>query len=198
MTMEKERPVATEPKRSAAQRVAEAARQLFRKQGIHATGVEEVCRLAGTTKMGLYRSYPSKDALVESLIRETCQQSRAEAEQALADVPAADRPAAYLRLAASRVRDSSYRCCAIGQVLVEFPDPDHPVRRVADSQRRTLEEGLERLCADAGYTDPAELGRGLLLLMEGASAAAAYMGGEMAAQALENAGMALLEKARAT
>ena len=61
--------VAAKPK--AAERIQEAARELFERQGIRATGVEEVCRVAGATKMSLYRAYPSKDALVAAILRGT-------------------------------------------------------------------------------------------------------------------------------
>ena len=59
--------VAAKPK--AAERIQEAARELFERQGIRATGVEEVCRVAGATKMSLYRAYPSKDALIFAIVR---------------------------------------------------------------------------------------------------------------------------------
>src|SRR5918993_61850 len=52
----------------AAQRVHDAAKDLFYRQGIRATGVEEVCRAARATKMSLYRAYPSKDALVAAIL----------------------------------------------------------------------------------------------------------------------------------
>ena len=41
---------------------------LFERQGIRATGVEEVCRVAEATKMSLYRTFPSKDALVAAIL----------------------------------------------------------------------------------------------------------------------------------
>ena len=53
---------AAKPK--AAERIQDAARALFERQGIRATGVEEVCRVAEAAKMSLYRTFPSKDALV--------------------------------------------------------------------------------------------------------------------------------------
>src|SRR4028118_902697 len=54
----------------AAERIQTAAKGLFYRQGIRATGVEEVCRAAEATKMSLYRSYPSKDALVAAILEE--------------------------------------------------------------------------------------------------------------------------------
>ena len=62
---------ATGERPKAAQRIQIAAKDLFYRQGIRATGVEEVCRVAEATKMSLYRAYPSKDALVASATRQT-------------------------------------------------------------------------------------------------------------------------------
>ena len=59
---------ATAERPKAAQRIQSAAKDLFYRQGIRATGVEEVCRVAEATKMSLYRAYPSKDALVAAIL----------------------------------------------------------------------------------------------------------------------------------
>lgn len=183
------------PKRTAAQRVHDAAKQLFHAQGIHATGVEEVCRAAGTTKMSLYRTYPSKDALIETLLREECEEVGQETHQALIEVPVAERPMALVRMAAMRVRHQGGRICPIGQVIVEFPDPEHPVRQLADKQRRGFAQALEAVCADAGAADPAGLAAGLMLLFEGASASTPYLGPCLAAKTLEESAAALLAAA---
>ena len=41
----------------------ECARELFAKEGFHATGVDRILDRAGVAKMTLYRHYASKDAL---------------------------------------------------------------------------------------------------------------------------------------
>ncbi len=53
-----------EPLKGAAQRVFEAARDLFYQRGIRAVGVEEIVCEAGVTKPSLYRNFASKDDLV--------------------------------------------------------------------------------------------------------------------------------------
>src|SRR4051794_25536904 len=54
------------PKKKAAEKVSDAARELFYKHGIRAVGVDEIVNQAGVTKPSLYRSYSSKDALIAS------------------------------------------------------------------------------------------------------------------------------------
>ncbi|CAH2604945.1 TetR/AcrR family transcriptional regulator [Rhodovastum atsumiense] len=181
--------------RPAAQRVREAAKELFYRQGFHATGVDEVCRVAGTTKMSLYRAYPSKDALVEAILREASEVDSCWSEEALKAVPVRDRPAACLHRAAEALRQPGFRGCPMGLAIAEFPDPEHPARKVADAKKQATREFLRHLCAEAGAAEPEAVGDGLMLLVEGAFAAVPYLGHAEAATALERAGRALLAAA---
>ena len=182
--------------RSAAQRVRDAAKELFYRQGIRATGVDEVCRAAGATKMSLYRAYPSKDALVEAILREDCAVHDCAAGGVLDPaLPARDRPRAYVMMAVDALRTPGFRGCPLAMAIVEFPDPDHPVRQVADAQKREIRERLHRICAEAGAKAPEALGDGLLLLAEGAFASAPFLGNAEAARILESAVDTMLEHA---
>ncbi|MDT8331380.1 TetR/AcrR family transcriptional regulator [Roseomonas gilardii] len=178
-------------KRPVAQRVREAARELFYRQGIHATGVDEICRVAGTTKMGLYRAYPSKDALIETILQERC-----EAQEKLACATGDDslspreRLLAFVNMAAATVLTPGFRGCPLGLAIAEFPDPGHPARQVADHHKQAMRETLRRLCAEAGA--PATLGDSLQLLIEGAFAVAPALGNEAASRSLESSAHALI------
>lgn len=184
----------TPPRRTAAQRLREVARDLFYRQGIRATGVEELCRVAGTTKISLYRAFPSKDELVACILRDDCEEASAWYQKALSpDLAPRDRPAAFLRAAAGELRQPGFRGCSLGLAIAEFPDPEHPARKVADGYKRGLRDMLRQLCTDAGAADPTVLGDALMMLTEGAFSSAAYLGTEEAAAALERAGGQLLE-----
>lgn len=56
-----------EDKRAA---ILAAARRSFQRRGFHQTGVAEVCSEAGMSPGGLYRYFPSKDAIIVALIEE--------------------------------------------------------------------------------------------------------------------------------
>ncbi len=179
--------------RPAAQRVREAAKDLFYRRGIHATGVEEVCRVAGATKMSLYRAFPSKDALVEAILRDSClTQEELHAVTLDAAVAPRDRPMAFVALAATVLRTPGFRGCPLGLAVVEFPDAGHPVRQVADAQKQAKRDLLRLLCAEAGVAEPDVLGEGLQLLIEGAFAVAPSLGSDAAARSLERSAAALL------
>lgn len=186
----------SEPRRPAAERLREVAKELFYKQGIRATGVEELCRVAGTTKISLYRAFPSKDELIAEILRDDCREEDCWYEKAIGpQVPPRERPAAYLAGAVAELRQPGFRGCALGLAIAEFPDPEHPARKVADSYKRKMREDLRRIAAEAGAADPDMMGDSLLILVEGAFAAAAYLGAEEAGNALERSGRALLQTA---
>jgi len=176
--------------RPAAQRVRDAAKELFYRQGIHATGVEEVCRVAGATKMSLYRAFPSKDALVEAILREECEVAAAIYAR-IAEVPPAERPRAVIAAVADVLREPNFRGCPMGIAITEYPDPSHPVRQVADAYKRKERDQLREVCREAGLRDPATFGDALLLLIEGAFSIAPSLGNEDAARMLERSAEAL-------
>ncbi|MFD1107933.1 TetR/AcrR family transcriptional regulator [Pseudoroseomonas ludipueritiae] len=186
----------TKPRSPAAQRLRTVAKDLFYRQGIRATGVEELCRIAGTTKISLYRAYPSKDELIAAILRDECADGTCLISRASGPaVPPRERPAACIAAAAEALRTPGFRGCPVGLAIAEFPDPEHPARKVADSHKLKTREDLRQLCAEAGAAEPAMLGDALLLLLEGAFSAAPYLGNEEAAEVLERSGRALLAMA---
>ena len=69
------------------QRILEAAEHAFVRHGFHATTMQHVAEEVGTSAGNLYRSFPSKDAIVEGL----CQLDQAELAQAFAELMADNR-----------------------------------------------------------------------------------------------------------
>lgn len=182
-----------EDRRPAAQRLRDVARDLFYRQGIRATGVEELCRVAGTTKISLYRAFPSKDELIAEVLRDDCSEDSCWFETAVEPgTPPRERPRAYLRAAVEVLRQPGFRGCPMGMAIVEFPDPQHPARQVTDAYKQKVRCDLRRICAEAGAAEPDTTGDALLLLIEGAFAAAPYLGAAEAADALERAGLRLI------
>jgi AcrR family transcriptional regulator len=153
----------------AADRILQSARELFYREGIRAVGVDEIVNRAGVTKPSLYRSFPSKDELAASYLRVY------EAEfwsrfNASADAHPGDPRAHildYLRGLADRSTHPSYRGCGLSNAGVEYPEAAHPARLVSEAHKRELRLRLRRLAEEMGASEPAMLGDGLLLLIEG-------------------------------
>lgn len=186
----------TAAKPKAAERIQEAARELFERQGIRATGVEEVCRVAEATKMSLYRAYPSKDALVAAILAEDAAEYDAWLEEAMA--PAAT-PAARLQalIEASAVEVAEPGVCGCPMLLAqaEFRDPAHPTYQVVAAFKHGCRERIRALAEQAGARDPEQLADQLSVAIEGAIAARSYLGEARAADALRSSGALLIAAA---
>jgi len=160
-------------------RLLEAADELFYAGGIRATGVGAVARRAGVTKMTLYDHFPSKDALVAAYLRERDRRWRESLEETLAG---RDDPREKLLCVFDAYRGwlvgGSLRGCAFINCAAEFPDPDHPARRVVKEHKAGVRGRLAELAAEAGADEPEVLAERLFLLLEGAYVTAAIEGDE--------------------
>ncbi len=79
-----------------AERVLEAARAVFAEQGPDAS-LEEIARRAGVGIGTLYRHFPTREVLIETVFRDRIDASRARAEQLLESDAPGDALAAWLR-----------------------------------------------------------------------------------------------------
>ena len=178
---------ATAEKPKAAQRIQSAAKDLFYRQGIRATGIEEVCRVADATKMSLYRTYPSKDALIAAILREGAAEWEAWFAQATADEPTAAGKLRALMAAASREMERpDYRGCPMLLAQAEFPDPEHPTHRLVAGFKARVVEQLVALSGEAGAAEPQRLGELLAMLFDGAWTSLPYLGGTRAGEVLRD------------
>ncbi|MGF6758011.1 TetR/AcrR family transcriptional regulator [Paraburkholderia sp. GAS42] len=155
----------------AAERIRRSARQLFYDHGIRAVGVDAIVAGAGVTKPTLYRSFSSKDDLTASYLHDYEAEFWACFDAAVAAHPSDPRAqilAYFDKLIESTKRPGPYRGCGLSNALVEYPESDHPARKVAVAHKRELRARLATMARDMGARDPDALGDGLLLLLEGA------------------------------
>lgn len=179
------------------ERILDAARQLFYRDGIRAVSVDAVAAAAGTNKMTLYRHFGSKDELVAEYLRGCSSHADALWETARAAHPGD--PQAQLRMLlkhVSRFADEfGGRGCPLANAAVELPEPRHPGRKVIEAHKRRSRERLEQLCRDAGYAQPARLADELFLLVEGARVSLQSVGPEGPGARLYGLAEALLRHA---
>jgi len=154
----------------ATDRIRQTARELFYRQGIRAVGVDEIVTRAGVTKPTLYRGFTSKDELAATYLRDFDAEFWKRFDAAVAAHPGDPRAQirAYLEGLAKRATKSAYRGCGLSNACVEYPEPEHPARLVAEANKRALRARLTDMAAAMGAAEPEVLGDGLLLLMEGA------------------------------
>src|SRR5436309_13326337 len=109
------------------ERILQAARELFYRDGIRAVGVDAIAAAAGTNKMTLYRHFDSKDALVSAYLEQLSAEGEALWDEARAAHPGD--PQAQLRTLLKRVSqfadESSGRGCALANAAVDLAERGH-------------------------------------------------------------------------
>ena len=184
------------PGGSARERIVRAARRMFYARGIRAVGVEAIVAEAGVTKMSLYRHFASKDELVAVCLAQRVAGFWAWWDAALARaVPKDDARAQILAVfeaLSARAATPAFRGCPMTNAAIEFPEADHPGRRLSAAHKRELRDRLGVLGSRAGARDPAALADGLVLLLEGSYASSQTFGPDGPARSVVSAAEALL------
>ena len=154
----------------AGKRIFNTAAELFYRRGIRAVGVETIAAEAATTKMSLYRSFPSKDVLVAEWLRDHDVRFWERWDAMAQKYPGDSRKQlqAAFGLLTKHVSDPSARGCPMANAAVEISDDGHPARKVIEMHKAKLRARLAQLCRQVGAREPALLADELFLLMEGA------------------------------
>jgi len=152
------------------ERILQAARELFYRDGINAVSVDAVASAAETNKMTVYRHFSSKDELVAAYLAELAAEGEGVWEEVRAAHPGD--PDAQLRYLMRKVSQwatqSTARGCALANAAVELAERRHPARRVVEAHKRKQCERLVGLVREAGYARAESLADELFLLVEGA------------------------------
>lgn len=163
---------------SARERVFKSASELFYRKGIRAVGVEAIAAEANTTKMSLYRSFPSKDELVAEWLRDHDThfwQTWDDMARKFPGEPLKQIRSAFTLLS-KHVADPNARGCPIANAAVELTEKDHPARKVIEDHKANLSNRLAELCRKMQARDPELLADELFLLMEGAQVSIQTLG----------------------
>ncbi|MCG6950748.1 MAG: TetR/AcrR family transcriptional regulator [Betaproteobacteria bacterium] len=179
---------------SARKRIFDTASELFYRKGIRAVGIDAIATRAETTKMSLYRSFPSKDALVAEWLRDhdaKFWQAWDAMSQKHPGKPRKQLQAAFALLA-KHVSDPAARGCPMANAAVEITENDHPAKRVIERHKVKLRARLAALCEATGARDAALLADELFLLMEGAQVST-VLGVRMPARSAGRAADALID-----
>jgi AcrR family transcriptional regulator len=151
-------------------RLLSAARVLFARDGINATGVADLCAEARVSKRSLYMHFASKDELVAAYLSELAADPGYPPNAVLrrADLaPRARLLELYATLADGR---RPLRGCPFVNAGTELADPGHPARPVILAYKEEFADRLSALAREAGARGSERVGRQLALLYDGAAA----------------------------
>src|SRR3954471_5643496 len=147
--------------RGARERILSASRQLFRDQGIHSTGMDQLCAEAEVSKRTLYQHFSGKDELIAEHLRRFDPSILPEVFDRT-DLTPRERLLAAFEIHAP--------LCPFIAAAVEIQDPDHPARVYARDYKKVFAARLTEAAREAGAGDPEQLGEQLAMLLDGASA----------------------------
>ena len=155
------------------ERIIEAARDLFCRQGIHATGIDRILAAAGASKMALYGRFGSKDALLREVLAREGADWRAGFFAALesAGPDPMQRLQATARAMEGWYRGGRFYGCAFMNAIAEHDKSEIWLREIAAEHHGHVLTFLGDLCRGAGLTEPATVAKQVLLLIDGATAA---------------------------
>jgi AcrR family transcriptional regulator len=180
------------------ERILATASALFYQRGVRAVGVDLVVEEAGVAKTSLYRHFRTKDDLIAAFLQRededfwNCWNVVTELHRT---DPAAE-VEAQLAWIAERVERPNYRGCPQLNVAAEFPDPDHPARRVASAHKQEVRRRLKEIAERLRVKRPDELAAGLSLLINGAFVSSQVLSPGEARPLLQRAALALIAAAR--
>jgi AcrR family transcriptional regulator len=195
------KPAATEQcsePRCARDRIFDTARELFYRQGIRAVGVETIASEAGTTKMSLYRHFPSKDQLTAECLKADRQEFQEWWESVIR--PHAGNPRKQLEALFQAFQSRSCsgeeesRGCPLANAAVELTEAEHPARAVVQEHKADIRKRLRGLCREMKARNPEQLGDVLMLLMEGASMSRLVFGAGGPVLSVSKAAKVLIEE----
>lgn len=177
------------------ERILETADRLFYGQGIRAVGVDTIAAEIGISKRTLYNYFPSKDDLIVAYLSRRLKPAppseRPPVEQILGNFDRLERTIG----AGSGAGAGVFRGCPFVNAVAELKEPAHAANKIAlafkEQRRKVLRDLLVRL----GVDDSEGLSLQLLILIDGAIAAAIVRGDPKVAAAARDAAIVLLKAA---
>jgi len=179
-------------------RILETACTLFYQRGVRAVGVDLVVEKAGVAKTSLYRHFGTKDDLVAAFLRREDEDFWGTWDRVAGqhvDDAAAELDA-HLEWIGERAGRPNYRGCPQINVAAEFPEIDHPARKVATAHKRQMRKRLRGIAERLDVARPDELAGQLSLLINGAFVSSQIFKPGEATPLLRRAAHALIKGSR--
>lgn len=179
-------------------KVLETASELFYTRGVRAVGVDLVVEKAGVAKTSLYRHFRTKDDLIAAFLAREDEDfwgvwdrvAATHADDAKAELHA------HLDWIGERVGRPNYRGCPQINVAAEFPEADHPARKVAEAHKRQMRWRLKLIAERLNAAAPDALAGQLAVLINGAFVSSQIFEPGEATALLQRAADALIAASR--
>lgn len=156
--------------KSKKEHILTVASDLFNKQGIRATGVDQVVSESNIAKMTLYNHFRSKDELVLAYLMKYDDQWRKRFEDSVnktAKTPR-DKLLAVFDMLGEWFEEPEFNGCVYIKTASEFMDHSHPYYEAARNYKSFMKKYIDSVIHECQSSNPEALSSGLSLLVEGA------------------------------
>ncbi len=159
---------------SAREKLLDAATELFCREGFNVVGVDAVLARAGTAKSTLYKTFGSKDALVDAVLDREGRLWRDWFIGALdvGTATARDRLERIGPLLGEWFSSARFYGCPFINAVGEHDKADDRMRKQAMAHKKVVHDRIEALLHDAGAADAGALAHQVGLIVDGAIVAA--------------------------
>jgi AcrR family transcriptional regulator len=176
-------------KQAMEERILETTDRLFYGQGIRAVGVDTIAAEIGISKRTLYNYFPSKDALIVAYL------TRRAVPRTASDRPPLEQILGVFDWLERWFASKTFRGCPFVNAVAELGERTHPATRVALDYKDRRRLSFRGILTEFGVADPEGLAIQLVILVEGAIAAALVRGDPAMARAAKIAARVLLTAA---
>ena len=175
----------------------DAAERLICQHGVHGVGVDAILAESGRSSRSLYQHFGSKEGLALAALKRRDAAWLAWFTSAASAAPDPEQQLLGMFDALDEwFRRPDFHGCAFINVAGEFPQRDHPLRRIAADHKRALLAFVAERAKDAGFVAHARLARELFLLIEGATVAALVLSEPSAARTARRTAATLIASHR--
>ena len=171
-------PRATQPRLPPRDRLLHAAEELFMQEGVVRVTVDAIAERAGSTKMTLYRHFPSKEKVVEAWITLLTEDYSAVFDEMAARFPQqpAQQIMGFVHFITDHLDASAHQGCPFTRTLAEAGEQFPEVRCLIVAHKQRQYQRIATLCQQAGKADADALAKEITLLLEGAQVVAQNSG----------------------
>jgi AcrR family transcriptional regulator len=152
---------------STAEQILNAALTEFYRNGFHASGVDQLSSKAGVTKRTLYRHFPSKESLIDSVLQLRDEQFMERMRSFVETAPRKERPMAYLNFLEAWGKESDFHGCMFINAAAEYSDASIAPHIAAKAHKERVILFLQQICLEAECLYPQSLAEQLFVMGEG-------------------------------
>ncbi len=166
------------PRRSARERILEAASNLFYQEGVQNVGIDRIIAESGVAKMSLYNNFKSKDDLIAAYLdqRGTEWEAFLEAKIKNAEAEPKNKLLMVFDVLAKWASKPEFRGCAFINSSVELANPQHPGFQIAVHHKKVTLDCLKSLANEANLANSEVIAEQLMILVEGSIVMAMMQG----------------------